>query len=137
MFLKQLWSRCVVQTEPLPSCLTLQDENGVNRPVCSYVRVLRASRLLESPRQAARFVSLLAHEKAPVVGGGGGKQEQWCTLMSFLCRGKVSTTGMQRSTVDRESPSPLTTYMLLSIYVHTCINVYMYNYKSGQIALLA
>nr|XP_043890822.1 centrosomal protein of 76 kDa isoform X2 [Solea senegalensis] len=65
-----------------------QDENGINRPVCSYVRVLRAGRLLESPRQAARFVSLLAHEKAPVVGGGGGKQEQWCTLMAFLCRGK-------------------------------------------------
>lgn len=74
---------------PLGVCLhTLQDENGVNRPVCSYVRVLRAGRLLESPRQAARFVSLLAHEKAPVVGGGG-KQEQWCTLMAFLCRGKV------------------------------------------------
>ncbi|XP_056142658.1 centrosomal protein of 76 kDa [Lampris incognitus] len=64
-----------------------QDENGVNRPVCSYVHVLRAGRLLESPRQAARFVSLLAHERAPVVGGGG-KQEQWCTLLSFLCRGK-------------------------------------------------
>ncbi|XP_030605812.1 centrosomal protein of 76 kDa [Archocentrus centrarchus] len=64
-----------------------QDENGINRPVCSYVRVLRAGRLLESPRQAARFVSLLAHERAPVVGGGG-KQEQWCTLMAFLCRGK-------------------------------------------------
>ncbi|KAK2844111.1 hypothetical protein Q5P01_010770 [Channa striata] len=65
-----------------------QDENGVNRPVCSYVRILRAGRLLESPRQAARFVSLLAHEKAQAVGGGGGKQEQWCTLMAFLCRGK-------------------------------------------------
>uniref|UniRef100_A0A8C7I003 Centrosomal protein of 76 kDa n=1 Tax=Oncorhynchus kisutch TaxID=8019 RepID=A0A8C7I003_ONCKI len=56
-----------------------QDENGVNRPVCSYVRVLRAGRLLESPRQAARFVSLL---------GGGGKQEQWCSLLAFLCRNK-------------------------------------------------
>nr|XP_061800611.1 centrosomal protein of 76 kDa-like isoform X1 [Nerophis lumbriciformis] len=64
-----------------------QDENGINRPVCSYVRVLRAGRLLESPRQAARFVSLLAHEKAPVVGGGD-KHEQWCTLLAFLCRGK-------------------------------------------------
>ncbi|XP_075952752.1 centrosomal protein of 76 kDa isoform X2 [Anarhichas minor] len=64
-----------------------QDENGGNRPTCSYVSVLRAGRLLESPRQAARFVSLLAHEKAPMVGGGG-KQEQWCSLMAFLCRGK-------------------------------------------------
>ncbi|XP_056618560.1 centrosomal protein of 76 kDa [Triplophysa dalaica] len=64
-----------------------QDENGVNRPVCSYVRVLRAGRLLESPRQAARFVSLLAQEKAPVVGGGV-RQEQWCSMMAFLCRNK-------------------------------------------------
>ncbi|XP_057691364.1 centrosomal protein of 76 kDa [Corythoichthys intestinalis] len=64
-----------------------QDENGINRPVCSYVHILRAGRLLESPRRAARFVSLLAHEKAPVVGGGE-KHEQWCTLLAFLCRGK-------------------------------------------------
>ncbi|XP_042173954.1 centrosomal protein of 76 kDa isoform X3 [Oncorhynchus tshawytscha] len=72
-----------------PDIITTQDENGVNRPVCSYVRVLRAGRLLESPRQAARFVSLLGLEKAPVVGGGGaGKQEQWCSLLAFLCRNK-------------------------------------------------
>ncbi|XP_067305275.1 centrosomal protein of 76 kDa [Pseudorasbora parva] len=64
-----------------------QDENGVNRPVCSYVRVLRAGRLLESPRQAARFVSLLAQERAPMVGGGV-RQEQWCSMMAFLCRNK-------------------------------------------------
>ncbi|XP_077455829.1 centrosomal protein of 76 kDa [Stigmatopora argus] len=64
-----------------------QDENGINRPVCSYVHILRAGRLLESPRWAARFVSLLAHETAPVVGGGE-KHEQWCTLLAFLCRGK-------------------------------------------------
>ncbi|XP_058877680.1 centrosomal protein of 76 kDa-like isoform X3 [Acipenser ruthenus] len=64
-----------------------QDENGVNRPVCSYIRPLRAGRLLDTPRQAARFVSLLGYEKAPVVGGGG-KQEQWCTLLSFLCQNK-------------------------------------------------
>ncbi|XP_062848310.1 centrosomal protein of 76 kDa [Trichomycterus rosablanca] len=64
-----------------------QDENGVNRSVCSYVRVLRAGRLLETPRQAARFVSLLAQEKAPVLGGGT-RHEQWCTTMAFLCRNK-------------------------------------------------
>ncbi|RVE62178.1 hypothetical protein OJAV_G00154540 [Oryzias javanicus] len=65
-----------------------QDENGENRPVCSYVRVLRAGRLLESSRHAARFVSLLPHERVPVLGGGTGKQEQWCSLMAFLCRGR-------------------------------------------------
>ena len=30
------------------------DETGVNHPVCSYVRPLRAGRLLDSPRHAAR-----------------------------------------------------------------------------------
>ncbi|TRY84949.1 hypothetical protein DNTS_019027, partial [Danionella cerebrum] len=65
-----------------------QDENGVNRPVCSYVRVLRAGRLLESPRQAARFVSLLAQERTPMVGGGA-KQEQWSSMMAFLCCNKA------------------------------------------------
>ncbi|XP_041963440.1 centrosomal protein of 76 kDa [Alosa sapidissima] len=64
-----------------------QDENGLNRPVCSYVHILRGGRLLESPRQAARFVSLLAQERVPVVGGGS-YHEQWCTMMAFLCRNK-------------------------------------------------
>ncbi|XP_019346146.1 centrosomal protein of 76 kDa isoform X4 [Alligator mississippiensis] len=65
-----------------------QDENGINRPVCSYIRPLRAGRLLDTPRQAARFVSVLGYERAPVIGGGSGKQEQWCTLLAFLCRSK-------------------------------------------------
>lgn len=66
-----------------------KDENWVNRPVCSYVRPLRAGRLLDTPRQAARFVNVLGYEKATVVGGGS-KQEQWCTLLPFLSRNKVS-----------------------------------------------
>ncbi|XP_019380599.1 PREDICTED: centrosomal protein of 76 kDa isoform X2 [Gavialis gangeticus] len=68
--------------------INTQDENGINRPVCSYIRPLRAGRLLDTPRQAARFVSVLGYERAPVVGGGSGKQEQWCTLLAFLCRNK-------------------------------------------------
>ncbi|GAB5579341.1 centrosomal protein of 76 kDa isoform X3 [Prionailurus iriomotensis] len=63
------------------------DENGINRPVCSYIKPLRAGRLLDTPRQAARFVNVLGYERAPVIGGGG-KQEQWCTLLAFLCRNK-------------------------------------------------
>nr|XP_028593232.1 centrosomal protein of 76 kDa isoform X1 [Podarcis muralis]XP_028593233.1 centrosomal protein of 76 kDa isoform X1 [Podarcis muralis] len=65
-----------------------QDENGINRPVCSYVKPLRAGRLLDTPRQAARFVSVLGYERAPIIGGGNSKQEQWCTLLAFLCRNK-------------------------------------------------
>jgi len=63
-----------------------QDECGTNHPVCSFVCPLRAGRLLDSPRQAARFVSLLGYEHAPYVGGG--KAEMWSSLFAFLCKGK-------------------------------------------------
>ncbi|XP_078607268.1 centrosomal protein of 76 kDa-like [Branchiostoma floridae x Branchiostoma japonicum] len=64
-----------------------QDENATNRPVCSFVRPLQAGRLLDTPRQAARFISLLTYEKASTVGGGP-RAEQWCTMHAFLCRNK-------------------------------------------------
>ncbi|MBN3308447.1 CEP76 protein, partial [Amia calva] len=90
VYAKQWW-REFLQIRPSHNTklvkIFAQDENGVNRPVCSYVRALRAGRLLDSPRQAARFVSLLAQERAPVIGGGP-RQEQWCTLLAFLCRNK-------------------------------------------------
>lgn len=90
VYAKQWW-REYLQIRPSHSSrlvkIFAQDENGVNRPVCCYVRPLRAGRLLDTPRQAARFVNVLGYEKAPVVGGGG-KQEQWCTMLAFLCRNK-------------------------------------------------
>ncbi|KAG8571310.1 hypothetical protein GDO81_011589 [Engystomops pustulosus] len=90
VYAKQWW-REYLQIRPSHNSrlvkIFAQDENGVNRPVCSYVRSLRAGRLLDTPRQAARFVNVLGYEKAPVVGGGG-KQEQWCTMLAFLCRNK-------------------------------------------------
>lgn len=63
-----------------------QDECAINRPVCSFVRPLRAGRLLDSPRQAARFVSLLGYEHTPSLGGG--RAEMWSSLHAFLCKGK-------------------------------------------------
>lgn len=67
--------------------LSFQNENCINRPVCSYIKPLRAGRLLDTPRQAARFVSLIGYEKTSLVGGGE-KPEQWSTMHSFLCRNK-------------------------------------------------
>ena len=54
--------------------------------MCSFVRPLRTGRLIDTPRQAARFVSLLGFEKAPVLGGTKG--EMWMNLHSFLCQCK-------------------------------------------------
>ncbi|XP_034618472.1 centrosomal protein of 76 kDa isoform X2 [Trachemys scripta elegans] len=91
VYAKQWW-REYLQIRPSHNTrlvkIFAQDENGINRPVCSYIRPLRAGRLLDTPRQAARFVNVLGYERAPVIGGGGGKQEQWCTLLAFLCRNK-------------------------------------------------
>lgn len=64
-----------------------QDENATNRPVCSFVKPLRAGRLLDSPREAARFVSLIHQEQEPTLGGGG-RAEQWTSMHAFLCRNK-------------------------------------------------
>jgi hypothetical protein len=66
---------------------TFQDENSINRPVCSFVKPLRGGRLLDSARHAARFVSLMHHEKIQSLGGGH-KTEQWTTIHGFLCRNR-------------------------------------------------
>ena len=63
-----------------------QDETGTNRLTCSFERPIRAARLLYTPRQAARFVSLIAYEKAECVGGG--KTEMWCNMHSLVCKNK-------------------------------------------------
>lgn len=63
-----------------------QDETGTNRLTCSFVKPVRAGRLIDSAREAARFVSLIAYEKAENVGGG--KAEMWCNMHSFLCKNK-------------------------------------------------
>lgn len=67
--------------------MNTQDENGFKRPVSSFVKPLRAGRLLDTPRQAARFVALMHHEKVQALGGGD-KVEQWTSAHAFLCRNR-------------------------------------------------
>eukprot|EP00741_Cyanophora_paradoxa_P012378 tig00020610_g11960.t1 len=62
-------------------------EDGAQRPVVSFVRPLRAGRLLDSPRHAARFVSLLPVAREEAVGGGPGRPDLWLTPHTFLCKG--------------------------------------------------
>ena len=69
------------------------DENGVSHPVCSYVHPMRAGRLLDGPRHAARYVSLIPYERAPSVGTGGVQAEVWNSTHALLCQKKgVRTT---------------------------------------------
>ena len=60
------------------------DERGTSHPVCRYVTPLRAGRLLDSPRHAARFVSLIPFEKKCAVGSNGGCSDWWTRGHCFL-----------------------------------------------------
>lgn len=62
-----------------------QTEAGVNRPVCTFVRPLRAGRLIDSPRAAARFVSLIPYQKDDA-SAGGAAAETWNSQHAFLCQ---------------------------------------------------
>ena len=67
-----------------------EDEWGGHRPVCSYVTPLSAGRLLDSPRHAARFVSLIPYTKVEAVGSGSGqgRMEVWNHFHTFLSLGR-------------------------------------------------
>ncbi|XP_041454827.1 centrosomal protein of 76 kDa-like [Lytechinus variegatus] len=64
-----------------------QDENGVNRPVCAFVKPMRGGRLLDSARHAARFVSIIGYERVSAVGGGQSR-EMWSSVHAFLSKNK-------------------------------------------------
>ena len=69
------------------------DENGVSHPVCAYVHPMRVGRLLDGPRHAARYVSLIPHERAPSVGTSGVQAEVWNSTHAFLCQKKGVSAG--------------------------------------------
>ncbi|CAM9785873.1 unnamed protein product [Phaeothamnion confervicola] len=62
------------------------DERGQHRCVTTFVRPARAPRWLDSPRHAARFVSLLPFERR--LGVGGRRLETWHSPHAFLARGR-------------------------------------------------
>ncbi|KAJ1447360.1 CEP76 C2 domain-containing protein [Pelagophyceae sp. CCMP2097] len=65
--------------------LFARDEAGDLRCACSFVSPLRAARALDSPRHAARFVSLLPLEKHASVGGGAAT-DIWHTPLAVVSR---------------------------------------------------
>ena len=80
----------------VPACLPIDgirpvkifaaDEGGQHHCVCSFVRPLRSGRLLETPRHAARFVSLIPLERLLTVGGA--RCEAWQQPLAFVARGR-------------------------------------------------
>jgi centrosomal protein CEP76 len=89
VYSKQWWKEYLqIRTEHAHRMVKIfaQDEAGVSRCVCGFVRPLRAGRLLDGPRQAARFVSLVPFERCHShVGarrGGGG--DVWSSLHTLL-----------------------------------------------------
>eukprot|EP00762_Andalucia_godoyi_P003172 ANDGO_00990.mRNA.1 Centrosomal protein of 76 kDa OS=Danio rerio GN=cep76 PE=2 SV=1 len=64
-------------------------ESGHSRPVCAYVRPLITDRLLETPRQSSRFVSLIPMQKETQLGAG--QAEIWFSQHAFLSRSRGDT----------------------------------------------
>ena len=69
-----------------------QDEFGAKWPVFSFVHPLKADRILESPRHAARFVSLIPYvQSSTTFGSEGCRREVWSSLHTlFSCKKGVS-----------------------------------------------
>jgi len=62
-----------------------ENEFGEHVPSCSFVQPMQADRLLDSPRHAARFVSLIPYIREEVAGGG--RTEIWHSFHSFFSKG--------------------------------------------------
>ncbi|GMI19107.1 hypothetical protein TeGR_g13034, partial [Tetraparma gracilis] len=85
------WWRAFQELSPLHATrpgvrIFASDETGTNRSACTYVRPASAGRLVDSPRHAARFVSLLPFERRS--GVGGRRVEQWQSWHALLARGR-------------------------------------------------
>ncbi|KAK3741153.1 hypothetical protein QZH41_011834 [Actinostola sp. cb2023] len=65
-----------------------QNECGASKPVVSFITPIDTGHLLDTPRHAAIFVSLLKHEDECSMFGS--RVDSWTSLHAFLCRGKGS-----------------------------------------------
>ena len=70
------------RTRPLP--LYPPSEAGAPRLACSYVTPLRTHRLMESPRAALRFCSLIPRRSDPACPGTPCPSELWLSRLSVL-----------------------------------------------------
>lgn len=97
------------------------DETGVSRPVSRFVQPLKAGRLLDSPRHAARFVSLVPFEKTGSVGNGGCCSDVWTSCFSMLASRKgVSEHGEGGGSCDSHS---MTGEGLITFIMTLCVPV--------------
>jgi len=75
VYARRWWADAVGRRPALrhrPVRIFAPDEAGTLRPVTSFVRPMRAGRLVESPRHAARFVALLPLRGHNPLGGSAG-----------------------------------------------------------------
>lgn len=91
VYAKQWWKEYLqLRTEHSQRLVKIfaPDEGGVSQLVCCYVRPMLAGRLLDSPRHAARFVSLIPFEKMGSVGRGACCSEMWTNGFAMLVNKK-------------------------------------------------
>ena len=87
---KQWWREYIqinkeFKTRPIK--IFAEDETGKNQVVCGFIQPFGGCRLINSPRQAARYVSTFQLEKASSIGSSP-KANQWQSFHAFLCSKK-------------------------------------------------
>ncbi|KAL9642610.1 hypothetical protein ABK040_009690 [Willaertia magna] len=69
--------------------LYAETEDGSSVPVVSFLQPLRADRLINSPSEASRFVSLFAYEhNESNMTGANNSKDIWWTPHAFICKKK-------------------------------------------------
>lgn len=90
LYAKQWWAEYVSSRAPTNSQrlvkIFAEDERGDSHLVCHYITHLKAGRSLESPRHAARFVSLINHREEFSSFGKERKDcdSTWQSMATFL-----------------------------------------------------
>lgn len=115
-------SSCVTVFRPgqsLMSCMpnALDQRYSFSSPPSPSAPSTTQGRLLDTAREAARFVSLFPVEQSQTVGGdaaGAGRLEQWCHLHTILARASSALLALARTlrstlrlvSINRHFPPP-------------------------------
>ena len=99
LYAKQWWQEYISMRQSHSQRLVkifAENEKGESQVVCDFVEPLRVGRLLDGPRHAARFVSLIKYRNVVSVGEKSVGEDAWRSRHSVLVTGSGVRIEMDR-----------------------------------------
>ena len=99
LYAKQWWQEYISMRQSHSQRLVkifAENEKGESQVVCDFVEPLRVGRLLDGPRHAARFVSLIKYRNVVSVGEKSVGDDAWRSRHSVLVTGSGVRIEMDR-----------------------------------------